>query len=92
MKNVDAFGYGFTSWTQKTEAWNTAPFGNSTLLPGQPAGSLAVPMNSKAAINAVPNPPPSAYPPPANEGSVSDAWVTLIYWQHSIDVIPAIRN
>jgi len=88
MANVDAFGYAFTNWTNKSYYWVTAPFGNSTLLAGQPAGSLAVAMNNSAAINSIVVPQWYQYSPPANEGTVLETLITSIYWQHSIEIVP----
>jgi outer membrane receptor for ferric coprogen and ferric-rhodotorulic acid len=92
MRNVDTFGFGYSSWTNELFNWTTAPFGDTALgiplLSGQPAGTLAVPMNSAAAINAIYVPPASAYSPPSNLGTKSYTEITSIYWQHSIDVVP----
>ncbi len=92
VRNVDTFGYGYSSWTNELFNWVTAPFGDTAagraLLPGQPAGTLAVPMTSHAAIDAVHVPTANEYSPPSNFGTKAYTEITGIYWQHSADVIP----
>ena len=89
MKCVDAFGFSFAS--TKIESYTktlAVPFGNKPLLPGQPAGTLAVPMNSVAAINSIVVPRDNAYGPSPNEGNVQQSFLSAIYFQHAMDVIP----
>jgi len=88
VKNIDTFGYGYSGWTNELFNWTTAPFGNTPLLTGQPAGTLAVKMASVAAINAIHVPTAAEYSAPANLGTKSYTDISSIYWQHSSDVIP----
>ncbi len=87
MNNVDAFGFGFSSFTIKSQYWNTAPFPYPNG-PTDGTGIVTVPFNNATAINSIIVPPASAYTPPANEGSLSETWISSIYASHSTDVIP----
>jgi len=92
MKNIDTFGYSFSSQTNQLQNWVNAPFGDTAmgipLLSGQPAGTLAVPLNNSAAINALHVPTPSQYTAPALLGNTGYTDFDAIYWQHSIEVVP----
>jgi hypothetical protein len=77
VPNQDAFGFSYANELTDQYLWATSPF-----------GTKLVPFASAAAINALEVPAASEFGPPANEGSHTESYLSEIYWQHTIDVVP----
>ncbi len=89
MPARDAFGWAFSSQVDKQAYWTTAPFPYPN---GPIGGSVNVPVNSAAAINALQNPPVSAFSPPSvadgGPGGDFETELSTMYAQHTMDLIP----
>lgn len=100
MKNTDIFGFLFSDWVSDPRGISSTSKGENMLipwsdtaqgiplLPGQPANTLAVAMNSAAALSNFPVPTAADYSNLPDEGSHLETVFSALYWQHSIDVIP----
>jgi iron complex outermembrane receptor protein len=92
MKNSDIFGFAYQATTDKQFYYYTAPFPWPN---GPIGGTVTVPFNDPAVLDAIRVPPPNDISPPTPANWAAQSYAhdiqtqnSAIYWQHTIDLVP----
>ena len=92
MNQSDAFGFAYSSSTDKQFYFDTAPFPYPN---GPVGGSITVPFNNPSALGTLVAPPANDISPPPTSVWTSEAYANdlqiqtaAIYWQHTMDLVP----